>query len=237
MTSEELRKLLGQLVMAPARRSPHPFWVPLATIVGAMLAAADASAYDTTSNDRSTVACSSTRADSTVRSDSTAVHDQDWLVTVDQPAGPAAVQDSSKTNDGPCVCSSQSLDNPACRTGHRVPKRHLRRTVTTVRVVFDSGARLTRLHGGSKRHRGDCAPAYFVTMPADDPNDDTTSDDPDDDDDNDTSKFLNGYDDTDVLIIACLQEKMPNLIAGERTLATRAAPPSATFLILQRLRC
>jgi len=224
--------------MATVLGSRHRSWVPLATIVGAMLAAADASAYDTTGNDRSTAVCSTTGAGSPVPSDNSAVHDQDRLVTVDQLARPAAVRDGSKTNDGPSVCSSQLLDNPACReAGHRVQKSHPVRAAMTVRVVFDSGVRLTRLHGGSKLHRDDCAPAYFVTMPADDPNDDTTSDDPDDDDDNDTSKFLNGYDDTDVPIIACLQEKMPNLIAGERTLATRAAPPSATFLILQRFRC
>jgi len=223
--------------MAILLRSPHRSWALLATIVGAMLAAADASAYDTTGNDGSTAACGTTCVNSPVPSDSTAVHDQVRLVTVDQLARPAAVHDGSKTLDRPCVCRSQSLDNPAWRTGHRVPKSHPVRAAMTVRVVFDSGVRLTRLHSGSNLHWGDCARAYFVTMPADDPNDDTTSDDPDDDDDNDTSKFLNGCDETPVPIAACLQDKIPCLIAGERTLSTRTAPPSSTFLILQRFRC
>jgi len=108
----------------------------------------------------------------------------------------------------------------------------------TVRVVFDCGVRLTRLHSGSNLHWGDCARAYFVTMPADDPNDDTTSDDPDDDDDNDTSKFLNGDDETEVAFTAWLPERAPYLIVPECTLLTRTARLSSTLLHnLQRLRC
>jgi hypothetical protein len=75
-------------------------------------------------------------------------------------------------------------------------------------------------------------------MPADDPNDDTTSDDPDDDDDNDTSKFLNGYDETEVPFMAWLPERAPYLIVPECTLVARTARLSSTLLlILQQLRC
>jgi len=75
-------------------------------------------------------------------------------------------------------------------------------------------------------------------MPADDPNDDTTSDDPDDDDDNDTSKFLNGNDETHVPSAAWLPKRAPYLILSERALATRIARFSSTLLLIfQRLRC
>jgi hypothetical protein len=68
-----------------------------------------------------------------------------------------------------------------------------------------------------------------------DPNDDETSDDPNDDDD--AWDDLNAHDDTDVPMLAWLQETVPFLIAPECAPAIRPVPPSPPFLTPQRLRC
>jgi len=225
--------------MAIVLRSPLRVWVSVVTIVGAMLAAADASAHDTTGKHAST-GVSTTNCScfgSAGPSDNSAARDQDRLVVVNQLAAPGAAQDGSKTNDGPGVSCSEPPVNPACRTSHRTSKTHAVRAARTIRVVFDLGVRLKRVQGGSTLCWLEHFPGYCVTMPVDDPNDDATSDDPDDDD-NDTSKFLNGDDETEVAFTAWLPERAPYLIVPECTLLTRTARLSSTLLHnLQRLRC
>ncbi len=224
--------------MAVVRRSVYRPRVPLATIIGAMLVTAAASAYDTTGEGRSAAACGPTCAGAPVRPDHATVPDQAGLVTVDRLAGPAAVQDGFKTNDGPCLSCSEPPVSAGSRTGHRIPKTHPVRAARTVRVAFNLGVRLRRVQSGSTLCWLDHFPAYIVTMPAGDSSDDTTSDDPDDDDDNDTSKFLSGYDETDVPSMALLPERSPYLVVPECTLVTRTPCLSSTLLlILQQLRC
>ncbi|MGO9466479.1 MAG: hypothetical protein ACLQIB_53430 [Isosphaeraceae bacterium] len=224
--------------MAVASRSLYKSWVPLGTIVGAMLVAGAASAYDTTGKRRCAAACGATCAGSPVPPENSTGSAQTPLAMVNRLAGPAAVNDCFKTNDGPCLSSSEPPVSAGWRSGHRIPKTHPARAARTVRVVFDLGVRLKRVQSGSTLCCSDHFPAYFVTMPADDPSDDTTSDDPDDDDDNDTSKFLNGYDETDFPSMAWLPERAAFPILPERTLVTRAPHLASTLLhILQRLRC
>lgn len=70
-----------------------------------------------------------------------------------------------------------------------------------------------------------------------DPSDDGTSGDPDEDDDNETSKFLNGPDDTDVPIMAWCQEMAPCSVLRECAPLTWISPSSSSLPMLQRLRC
>jgi hypothetical protein len=95
----------------------------------------------------------------------------------------------------------------------------------------------TRLRSGAN-HRSHKRPLVVPKIAlANDPSDDGTSGDPDEDDDDETSKFLNGSDDTDVPIVAWCYEMAPSPIPDECASATWTAPPSSPLLILQRLRC
>jgi hypothetical protein len=69
----------------------------------------------------------------------------------------------------------------------------------------------------------------------DDPYDNETSDDPNDDDD--AWDDLNGYEDSDVPIIAWYWETVPHPNVPAGAPLTWNAPLSPPFLTLQRLRC
>ncbi len=100
--------------------------------------------------------------------------------------------------------------------------------------VPDHGA---RLRSGSSHRSHPRLPAVPKIIHAFDPNDDTTSGEPDEDDDDETSKFLNGFNDTDAPITGWLEEMAPCAIPCECAPVTRIAPPASPFLTLQRLLC
>jgi hypothetical protein len=108
---------------------------------------------------------------------------------------------------------------------------------TAVRVRPASPVHVARLRSGSILRSHKRPPALPRIAAAYDPNDDATSDDPDEDDDDETSKFLDGPDDTDGLIIAWHQEMMHFLIAPDRAPVAWVAPFFSPLLTLQRLRC
>jgi hypothetical protein len=102
----------------------------------------------------------------------------------------------------------------------------------------ESSIPIARLRSGST-HRPHRRPqAVPKIVPSYDPDDDTTSDDPDEDDD-ETSKNLSDSenDDTDVPIIAWLEERAPCPVPHECAPVTWSAPPSSSLLTLQPLRC
>ncbi len=107
----------------------------------------------------------------------------------------------------------------------------------TVRVQPGFPVPVTRLRSRSahKSHKHHFELPKVVV--SNDPNDDGTSGDPDEDDDNETSKFVNGPDDTDAPIMEWCQELAPFRILHECAPATATPYPSSAFLTLQRLRC
>jgi hypothetical protein len=223
--------------MAIVRQSLHRWWMALATIVGLMGATVDASTCETMGQGRSAVAIGVTGGCPGALSDDAQVPEKGRLVTADRLTVPAAAQTCSRPDTGPDVCRSRPLVAPASRTRHPVPKSRSVQAATAVPDVSDSLVRVVwperRSTLGSRKRPTACS----AIAGAGDPNDDETSGDPDEDDDNETSKFLNGGDDTDVPIIACFQEKVPYLSAPQCALVTWTEPPSSPFLTSQRLRC
>jgi hypothetical protein len=221
--------------MAIVFRSAQRLWAPLAIIVGAVLASAGVPPYQPTGNERSIADPKIASSGAPIPSMECAANEEGRIFTVGQVERPLAARECSKSNDGPCVCSSSPIVNARRKTSHRVLKSHLLGAMTTVRVAFDGGVRLTRLQSNSAVHWGDHFPDYFVNMPLGDPSDDGTSKDPDDDD---TPNDLNGYHETHVLFMAWIAERSPYLITPDRTgLPAWIDPRSSTFLIVQRLRC
>ncbi len=113
----------------------------------------------------------------------------------------------------------------------------LDRAGTIARVQSGSPVHATRFRSSSihRSHKHPFAIPRIVLSY--DPNDDTTSGEPDEDDDDETSKFLDGSDDTDAPIIARLEEMAPCPIPHECAAVPWTAPPSSPLLTLQRLLC
>jgi len=207
----------------------------LAVIAGSMWATADASTCETMGEGRSDVASAIIGGCPEAVTDDAPVPDNSRPVTDDRMTVPAAAQTSSRPDAGPCVCCSGPLVAPACTTGLPVPESLPVPAATTVPDVSDPPVhvappeRRAALHS-PRRHRA--APKI---VPWGDPDDDGTSDDTDDDDD--TSKSLNSEDNTDVSIIAYVQEKVSYLITLRCERVAWTAPSSSPFLAPQRLRC
>jgi hypothetical protein len=95
---------------------------------------------------------------------------------------------------------------------------------------------VSRLRGGSTHRpqkRPHAVPKIVLSY---DLNDDTTSDDSDDDDD-ETSSFLDDSDDTDVPILAWVEDRAPCPITHACAPVAWTAPLSSSHLTIQRLRC
>ena len=224
--------------MAIVGQSLHRWWMAVATTVATMLATADASTCEAMGKGRSAVACGVTGGCPEALSDDAQVPDRSRLVTADRLTGPAAAPTCSGPYAGSCPCGSRPRVVPPSKTGAPV---HESRSKPAAIADPDGPVPLipiARLRGGST-HRPPHRRPHVVPkiVPSCDPNDDTTSGDPDEDDDDETSKFLNGSDDTDVPIIAWVEERTPCPIAHQCAPVTWTAPPSSSLLTLQRLRC
>jgi hypothetical protein len=206
----------------------------LATTVGTMLAAADASTCEAIGKGRSAVASGITGGCPEALSDDAQVRDNSRLVTTGRLTVPAAAQ----TCSGPCACRPRPRFAPSSKAGDTVQKSRSERAATAVPGGSGSPVPIARLRGGST-HRSHKRPvAVPKIVPPYDPNDDTTSGDRDDDDDDETSIFLNDDDDdTDAPIISWLEARAPCPIPHECAPVAWTAPPPSSLLMIQRLRC
>ncbi len=221
--------------MAMVRQSLHRRWIALVTVAGSMWATSNAVMCETKESIRSAIASGIVAVCPRALVGDAPVLDRSRLAAVDRLTASVTAQTSARPCAGPCVCRSRPLVTPDFVTGLPIEGIAPVAVATNVSNVPDSlphvvrTARPSTLHW-HKRHR-----AVPTITPLSDPNDDGTSDDTDDDDD--TSKSVVNNDNTNVPIIAGLQEKAPYLIHLCRTPGAWTAPSSSPFLAPLRLRC